>query len=61
MAWGTEDQIRDRIQQQFDAGATQVILNTIHPGGPADSKTDVGGYNFQSAPHWEAYELLKPG
>ncbi len=60
VAWGTEAQIRDRIQQQFDAGATQVILNTIDPGGPPDAKTDVGGYNFSSAPHWEAYERLKP-
>ena len=60
VAWGTDGQIRDRIQQQFDAGATQVILNTIHPGGPPDAKTDVGGYNFSSAPHWEAYERLKP-
>lgn len=60
VAWGTAEQIRDRIQQQFDAGATQVILNTIHPGGGADAKTDVGGYNFSSAPHWETYEKLKP-
>jgi probable F420-dependent oxidoreductase len=60
VAWGTEDQIRDRIQQHFDAGATQVILNTINPDCAADSKGDIGGHNFQSAPGWDTYEVLKP-
>jgi probable F420-dependent oxidoreductase len=60
VAWGTEAQIRDRIRQHFDAGATQVILNTIRPE-PADSAAlAVGGRNYQSVPDWNALEILKP-
>lgn len=60
VAWGTEEQIRDRIRQHFDAGATQVILNTIRPK-PADAAAlSVGGQNYQSVPDWHALEALKP-
>lgn len=60
VAWGTESQIRDRIQQHFDAGATQVIINTISADPPQPSSTDIDGHNFQSAPQWEIYEMLSP-
>lgn len=60
VAWGTEAQIRDRIQQHFDAGATQVIVNTIRPQLPDTKANAIGGYNFQSAPHWDVYEMLAP-
>lgn len=60
VAWGTEAQIRDRIQQHYDAGATQVIINTIKSEGSTYSNA-IEGYNFQSAPEWEIYEMLKPG
>ena len=62
VAWGTETQIRDRIQQHFDAGATQVIINTIKPQ-PADAvlKVTAAGVNYQSLPDWEALEALCPG
>ena len=62
VAWGSEAQIRDRIQQHSDAGATQVIINSINPADPlaGASATGVEGYNFESAPHWELYELLRP-
>ena len=59
VAWGTEDQIRDRIRQHFDAGATQVILNTITPSA-GESKVAVQGHNYQSVPDWNALEALKP-
>ena len=59
VAWGTEAQIRDRIQQHFDAGATQVILNTIEPS-PPQPKVLAGGVNYQSLPDWEALEALRP-
>ncbi|TDJ63078.1 MAG: TIGR03620 family F420-dependent LLM class oxidoreductase [Proteobacteria bacterium] len=60
VAWGSEAQIRDRIQQHFDAGATQVIINTISPDGPGAGENAIDGHNFQSAPHWETYERLAP-
>tara|TARA_R110002096_G_scaffold129715_7_gene278638 strand:+ start:3019 stop:3936 length:918 start_codon:yes stop_codon:yes gene_type:complete len=60
VAWGPEARIRDRIQQHFDAGATQVIVNTIRPQLPETKDNAIGGYNFQSAPHWEVYEMLAP-
>lgn len=61
VAWGPMDRIRDRIRQHFDAGATQVIINTIPPGPPAESATAIGGRNFQSAPHWPTFEALRLG
>lgn len=60
VAWGTEAQIRDRIQQHFDAGATQVIINTIRPEVSGASENAIDGHNFQSTPHWDAYGLLAP-
>lgn len=61
VAWGTEAQIRERIQQHFDAGATQVIINTIQPQGAANSpKVLASGVNYQSLPDWTALEALRP-
>lgn len=60
VAWGTEEQIRDRIRQHFDAGATQVILNTIRPEPAGDAAVSVDGHNYQSVPDWDALECLKP-
>ena len=61
VAWGDEEQIRDRIQQHFDAGATQVILNTIGSDkSSGEAKVDLDGQNYQSAPQWDALEQLKP-
>ena len=62
VAYGTEAQIRDRIQQHFDAGATQVILNTIRLL-PVDDTPAIlaSGVNYQSIPDWTALEALKPG
>lgn len=61
VAWGSEAQIRDRIQQHFDAGATQVILNTIQLL-PKDNAPKVlaAGVNYQSIPDWTAIEALGP-
>jgi probable F420-dependent oxidoreductase len=61
VAWGPEDRIRDRVRQHFDAGATQVILNTIPPEPAPDAKLALGSRNFQSAPHWQTFETFRPG
>ena len=60
VAWGTEAEIRDRIQQHFDAGATQVIINTIQAQAPGASENAIAGHNFQSQPDWDVFELLAP-
>lgn len=62
VAWGTETEIRARINQHFDAGATQVIINTIHPDNTSTAMFDneIAGQNFQSAPHWDVFEMLRP-
>lgn len=61
VVYGTEAQIRDRVQQHFDAGATQVILNTIRLLPPESTpKVLAAGVNYQSIPDWEALEALKP-
>jgi len=61
VAWGSEAQIRDRIQQHYDAGATQVIVNTIQPQ-PQNSGAKVlaAGVNYQSIPDWTALEAVAP-
>lgn len=62
VAWGTEEQIRDRIRQHFDAGATQVILNTIRVLPQEDTpKVLASGVNYQSVPDWIALGALRPG
>ena len=61
VAWGTEAQIRARIQQHFEAGATQVIINTIQPQEASNSpKVLASGVNYQSLPDWTALEALRP-
>ena len=45
-AWGTVDNIQDRIQQHFDAGATHVCIQPVNPNGTFGDL------------HWEALEAL---
>ena len=33
VAWGNEAAIRQRIQAHFDAGASHVCIQPLHPGG----------------------------
>jgi probable F420-dependent oxidoreductase len=47
VAWGDEDAIRRRIQEHFDAGASHVCIQPVHPEG-------------QPVPHREVLELLAP-
>ena len=60
VAWGTEAQIRDRIQQHFDAGATQVIINSVNLQSIEGGGINLGGFNYQSAPQWDVFEMLGP-
>jgi probable F420-dependent oxidoreductase len=60
VAWGTESQIRDRVQQHFDAGATQVIINSINIESINGGGVDIAGFNYQSSPQWDVYEMLSP-
>lgn len=32
-AWGSAEAIQDRLQQHFDAGASHVCIQPVHPGG----------------------------
>lgn len=48
VAWGDEDAIRRRIQEHFDAGASHVCIQPLHPDG-------------KPIPHREVLELLAPG
>jgi len=61
VAYGSEAQIRERIRQHFDAGATQVILNTIQLL-PKENTPRVlaAGVNYQSIPDWTALDALRP-
>jgi probable F420-dependent oxidoreductase len=45
-AWGSLQQIKSRIQQHFDAGATHVCLQPVNPNGQFGDL------------HWEALEAL---
>jgi probable F420-dependent oxidoreductase len=47
-AWGSAEQIRDRIQQHFDAGASHVCIQPVNPNGQFGDL------------HWDALEALKP-
>lgn len=61
VAWGTEAQIRARIQEHYVAGATQVIINTIRPSVESNAtKVLASGVNYQSLPDWTALEALAP-
>jgi alkanesulfonate monooxygenase SsuD/methylene tetrahydromethanopterin reductase-like flavin-dependent oxidoreductase (luciferase family) len=44
VAWGTEAAIRRRIQAHFDAGASHVCIQPLHPDGQA-----VPDYNLLAA------------
>jgi len=47
VAWGSLDQIKARLQENLDNGASQVVIHTIRPDG-------------QSGPDWDALEALAP-
>lgn len=47
-AWGSVEQIKERIEEHFDAGASHVCIQPIHPGGA------------QEGLHWEVLDALKP-
>lgn len=47
-AWGSVDRIKERIEEHFDAGASHVCVQPIHPGG------------MQEGLHWEVLDALKP-
>jgi probable F420-dependent oxidoreductase len=47
VAWGTLDQIKARLKENFDNGANQTVIHTIRPDG-------------QSGPDWDALEALAP-
>lgn len=46
-AWGTVEQVKDRIRSHFDAGATHVCLQPVNPNGVFGDL------------HWDALEALK--
>lgn len=63
VAWGSVDAIRARIQQHFDAGATQVAVNAIGFGeGGVPIVPTVKGHElgYASAPDWALLEALAP-
>ncbi|NQV20740.1 MAG: LLM class F420-dependent oxidoreductase, partial [Rhodospirillales bacterium] len=45
--WGNLDQIKARLQENLDDGASQLVINTIRPDG-------------QPGPDWNALEALAP-
>ena len=49
VAWGDADTLRDRVQQHYDAGATQVCIQPLHPD------------NVLGKVDWDALEALAPG
>ena len=48
VAWGSEDEIRTRLQAHFDAGADHVAIQPFDPGGGP-------------APDWNALAVFAPG
>ncbi len=48
VAWGSEDAIRARLQEHFDAGADHVAIQPFDPGGG-------------SSPDWNALATFAPG
>lgn len=48
VGWGKAAQIERFVRSHLDAGATQVCVQFVHPGGPA------------AGLHWEAIEALAP-
>ncbi len=64
VAWGSVDTIRARIQQHFDAGATQVAVNAIafeEGGVPIVPHAKGHDLAYACAPDWELLEALAPG
>ena len=49
VAWGTETQIEDFLQRHIEAGANQVCIHFVNPGGA-----------YGEIP-WDAIEALAPG
>ncbi len=48
VAWGDAETIQQRLDEHYDAGASHVCIQPLHPDGSA------------GAPHWEAFEALAP-
>jgi probable F420-dependent oxidoreductase len=48
VAWGDADALNERVQAHYDAGASHVCVQPVHPEGRFGS------------PHWEALEALAP-
>ncbi len=48
VAWGDAEAIQQRLDEHYDAGASHVCIQPLHPDGSA------------GAPHWEAFEALAP-
>jgi probable F420-dependent oxidoreductase len=48
VAWGSESEVRARIDAHFDAGATHVCLQPFRPDGGAE-------------PDWDALQVYAPG
>ncbi len=48
VAWGTEEQIADRIKAHYDAGATHVCIQAVPPDGRTGE------------PDWDLLEALAP-
>ncbi len=48
VAWGDRDAIQARIDEHYEAGASHVCIQPLHPDGST------------GVPHWEAFEALAP-
>ena len=63
VAWGSVEDVRERVQQHFDAGATQVAINAIAaddnqaPLTPSVHGVDLG---YACLPDWTLLEALAP-
>ncbi len=63
VAWGSVEQIRARIEEHFDAGATQVAINAISYGSngqPLTPKLYGQEFNYACVPDWNLLEELAP-
>jgi hypothetical protein len=49
VAWGELAAVRGMIDRHFEAGATQVCIHPVSPGG------------YAAGPDWKVLEALAPG
>ncbi len=64
VAWGSLDQIQAKIQQHFDAGATQVAVNAIaygEGGEPLTARVKGHELGYACLPDWDLHEALTKG